>query len=191
MVSSRLGTGEKCRFLGLWRKQSGLRPSNPCSKEPSKVLMSLEAEQHRVGGGVFQGGLCFCIHFKSGACAQFREGTESSDLPSTSRDSGRTWGVPMAPALCPQRLLEDLGSPWCLAWFLHSAGVRGRSWASGGLVTRPSLPPLLKLNPLAAPTRSKHLVCHAKNIPQQRALPPAVKLISGLKNSPKSLYWQL
>lgn len=147
-----------------------------------------------VGGGVFQGGLCFCIHFKSGACAQFRGGNESSDLPSTSRDSGRTWGalggVPMAPALCPQRLLEDLGSPWCLAQFLHSAGVRGRSWASGGLITQPSLL-LLKLNPLTSPTRSKHLVCHVKNIPQQRALPPAVKLISGLKNSPKSLYWQL
>lgn len=46
-----------------------------------------------VGGGVFQGGLCFCIHFKSGACAQFRGGNESSDLPSTSGDSGRTWGA--------------------------------------------------------------------------------------------------
>ena len=111
-------------------------------------------------------------------------------LPETLEGLGGRWGVPMAPALCPQRLLEDLGSPWCLAQFLHSAGVSGRSRASGGLVTQPSLL-LLKLNPLASPTRSKHLVCHAKNIPQQRALPPAVKLISGLKNSPKSLYWQL
>lgn len=184
--------GQKCRFLGLWRQQSGLRPSNPCSKEPSKVLMPLEAEQHRVGGGVFQGGLCFCIHFKSGACAQFRGESRALTFPALPETlGGLGGGVPMAPALCPQRLLEDLGSPWCLAWFLHSAGVRGRSRASGGLVTRPSLPPLLKLNPLAAPTRSKHLVCHAKNIPQQRAWPPAVKLISGLKNSPKSLYWQL
>lgn len=146
-----------------------------------------------VGGGVLQEGLCSCIHLKSGACAQFRGGTESSDLPSTSRDSGRTLAgaVPMSPALCPQRLVGDLGSSWCLALFLHSAGVRGRSRASGGLITWPSLPLLLKFNPLAAPTRSKHLVCHAKNIPQHRALPPAVKLISGLKNSPKSLYWQL
>lgn len=49
-----------------------------------------------------------------------------------------------------------------------------------GPLTLLQLSLLLKLNPLAALTRSQHLVRHAKNISQQSALPPAVKLISGL-----------
>ena len=144
-----------------------------------------------------------------------REETGSSDLPSSllPEASGGV-GVPLGPALCSRKLLEELGSPWSqlsapggagvplvsalCSWrswgppgpwlgFCTVQGSGGRSRAAGGLITWPQHPLLLKLNPLAALTRAKHLVCHGKTIPQRSALPPAVKLISGLKIPEESL----
>lgn len=75
-------------------------------------------------------------------------------------------------------LRGSVGEPWKQAGRRQGTG-KGAHTACGPL-TLLQLSLLLKLNSLAALTRSQHLVRHAKNISQQSALPPAVKLISGL-----------